>query len=94
MGDSTGLPAFWVLFSIFLGGGLFGFIGMLIGIPTFAIIYGLFKTYIESKLEKNNLPIETGAYLGNVDALYNIKRAKDLEEDNINFEDYLQDKKQ
>jgi len=94
LGDSTGLPAFWVLFSIFLGGGLFGFIGMLIGIPTFAIIYGLFKTYIESKLEKNNLPIETGAYLGNVDALYNIKRAKDLEEDNINFEDYLQDKKQ
>ena len=35
LGDSTGLSAFWVVFSILLGGGLFGFVGMIAGVPTF-----------------------------------------------------------
>jgi len=93
LGDSTGLPAFWVLFAIFLGGGLFGFMGMLLGIPTFAVIYGIIRTYIEAKLEKNNLPKATSEYAGSVEHLYQIKRAKDLETENIDFEDYLQPKK-
>ena len=38
LGDSTGLSAFWVVFSILLGGGLFGFVGMILGVPTFAVI--------------------------------------------------------
>ena len=93
LGNSTGLPAFWVLFAIFLGGGLFGFVGMLLSVPTFAVLYGLFRTYIESKLEKNNLPKETSAYAGNIENLYKVKRAKDMQEENINFEDFLQEKK-
>ena len=43
LGNSTGLSAFWVVFSILLGGGLFGFIGMIIGVPTFAVIYYIWK---------------------------------------------------
>ena len=39
LGDSTGLSAFWVVFSILLGGGLFGFVGMIMGVPTFAVLY-------------------------------------------------------
>ena len=33
---STGLSSFWVLFSILPFGGLMGFVGMIIGVPTFA----------------------------------------------------------
>ena len=39
LGNSTGLSAFWVIVAILLGGGLFGFPGMLMGVPTFAVIY-------------------------------------------------------
>ena len=62
LGDSTGLSAFWVVFSILLGGGLFGFIGMIIGVPTFAVIYYLIKTGVESRLRKKVLPVETLIY--------------------------------
>ena len=47
LGDSTGVSPFWIVFSILLGGGLFGFIGMLLGVPTFAVIYFLVKTFSE-----------------------------------------------
>ena len=63
LGDSTGLSAFWVIFAILLGGGLFGFIGMLLGVPAFAVIYALFKAFIEERLKKKKIPADTAAYL-------------------------------
>lgn len=66
LGDSTGLSAFWVVFSILLGGGLFGFVGMIAGVPTFAVLYYIFKMIIENKLEKKKLPCQTAEY-GDVD---------------------------
>lgn len=39
LGDSTGLSSFWVLFSILLFGGLFGFVGMIIAVPFWAVLY-------------------------------------------------------
>jgi len=62
LGDSTGLSAFWVIFSILLFGGLFGFIGMVIGVPTFAVIYYLIKNGVEYLLRKKTLPVETQKY--------------------------------
>ena len=62
LGDSTGLSAFWVIFSILLGGGLFGFIGMVMGVPTFAVIYYIVEMLINYKLEKRNLPTRTQCY--------------------------------
>ncbi len=41
LGDRTGLSSFWVLFSILIFGDLFGFIGMIIGVPVFAVIYDI-----------------------------------------------------
>lgn len=64
LGDSTGLSAFWVIFSILLFGGLFGFVGMLIGVPTFAVIYYLVKSGVEYLLRKKELPVETQNYNG------------------------------
>ncbi len=62
LGDSTGLPSFWVLFSILLFGGLFGFVGMIIAVPTFAVIYRTISLYINSALKKKNYSKNTPDY--------------------------------
>lgn len=90
LGDSTGLPSFWVLFAIFLGGGLFGFPGMLLGVPTFALIYSLFRTYVEGKLERKHLPLETPEYMGSTRNFFTVARAKDMPSD-VNKTDEVKD---
>ena len=64
MGDSIGLPAFWVMFAILVGGGLFGFVGMLVGVPCFAVIYELSKEGINNVLKKKKLPTAVKLYQG------------------------------
>lgn len=56
LGDSTGLSSFWVIFAIMVGGGLFGFVGMLFGVPTFAVIYYLIQRLIAYLLKRKGLP--------------------------------------
>ena len=63
LGDSIGISAFWILFSILVAGELFGFIGMIIGVPLFAIIYSIIKENIEYKLKEKNLPTDTKDYM-------------------------------
>ncbi|MCC8065593.1 MAG: AI-2E family transporter [Clostridiales bacterium] len=46
LGNVTGLSGFWVLFAILVFGGLFGFVGMLIGVPVFAVIYDIVKKLV------------------------------------------------
>ena len=53
LADSVGLSGFWVLFSITLFQGLFGFVGILVGVPVFAVIYDLLKRGILLGLEKH-----------------------------------------
>ena len=43
LGDSTGLSALWVMFGILLFGGLWGILGMLIGVPLMAVIYDIIR---------------------------------------------------
>lgn len=62
LGDSTGLSAFWVVFSILLGGGLFGFLGMILGVPTFAVIYYITDMLVTNRLKGKKLPTETDCY--------------------------------
>lgn len=63
LGNSTGLSSFWVITSILLGGGLFGVVGMLIGVPTFAVIYYIVNEIVKHFLRKKGLPEESDAYL-------------------------------
>ena len=65
LGDSTGLDAFWVLFSIILFGGLFGFAGMVMGVPVFATIYSILSRSTAARLKKRGLPADTQSYAGN-----------------------------
>ena len=55
MGDSTGLSAIWVLVAIVVGGGLFGFPGMLLGVPTFAVLYSLVREWTNARLESKGI---------------------------------------
>ncbi len=55
LGESTGLTPFWVVFSILLGGGLFGIIGMLFGVPTFAVIYNLIAEIVNYRIKDKNI---------------------------------------
>lgn len=63
LGESTGLSGFWILFSILLFGGLFGVLGMLIGVPLFAVIYSIVGDWIRARLQKKHLPSQTESYL-------------------------------
>ena len=57
LGSSTGLSTFWVMFAILIGGGMFGFLGMLLGVPTFAV-----KRVVNYALRKKKLPEDTRDY--------------------------------
>ncbi len=62
LGNSTGITGFWVMFSIILGGGLFGFWGLLLGVPVFVAIYTLINSVIVKKLKRSDLPTEVADY--------------------------------
>lgn len=63
LGNSTGLSSFWVVFAILVGGGLFGFMGMLLGVPTFAVIYYIIREGVAYILRKRKLPESTLDYI-------------------------------
>ena len=53
LGNTTGLSSFWVLFAILLFGGLWGFVGMIVGVPLFAVIYDIIKKLVIHGLQRN-----------------------------------------
>ncbi|MGN0482211.1 MAG: AI-2E family transporter [Lachnospiraceae bacterium] len=63
LGNSTGLSSFWVVFAIMLGGGLFGVVGMILGVPVFAVIYYIAQNAVSFLLQKKKLPMESDAYI-------------------------------
>ena len=62
LGSSIGINGFWVMFAIILGGGLFGFWGMLLGVPVFVVLYTGISRLIERKLKRSDLPQDTASY--------------------------------
>ncbi|MDD2238266.1 MAG: AI-2E family transporter [Bacilli bacterium] len=73
MGMKTGIKSFWVLFAIIIFGGAFGLVGMIIGVPIFAIIYAYMGKKLNKILNKKKLPVETEKYV-NIDKLNYKKR--------------------
>lgn len=62
LGESTGLTSFWVIFAILVGQGMFGFWGLIIGIPLFAVVYSAAKSFVSGKLESKGLPPGSDEY--------------------------------
>ena len=57
MGRSLGLPEVWSFIAIIVGGGLFGILGMLLGVPVFSAVYTLLGEYTRNRLkEKEHMP--------------------------------------
>ena len=63
LGDSTGLSSFWVLFSILLFGGLFGFVGMIVAVPIWAVILNFVQRVSGHLLRKKGLPTKAEDYI-------------------------------
>ena len=76
LGDHVGLSAFWIMLAITIGGGLFGFAGMLLSVPTFALIYAISRTIIDKRLQARGLPAETDHYIVTREAPTHKKKAK------------------
>ena len=73
LGSSIGINGFWVMFSIILGAGLFGFWGMLLGVPVFVVIYTGINSLIVKKLKNDDLPVDMAEY-NNLDHIDPITR--------------------
>ena len=77
LGDTIGISGFWVLVSITVAGGLFGFAGMLLGVPVFAVIYTLVSDFVIYKLRQKDKPLKTAAY----QTIRSVDNLSDLETD-------------
>lgn len=62
LGNAVGLSALWVIIAVTVMGGFFGLLGMVLGIPLFSTFYILVKDFINTRLEKKNMPTELSAY--------------------------------
>lgn len=62
VGGKIGLPAFWELFACMLGGGLFGIPGLIIGVPLFAVLYGLLRDLVHERIHSR---VQVGELEGN-----------------------------
>jgi predicted PurR-regulated permease PerM len=63
LGSTTGINGFWVMFAIILGAGLFGFWGMVLGVPVWVIIYTWLSRGVEKKLKESDLPNDSELYV-------------------------------
>lgn len=63
LGNSTGLSSFWVVFAILVFGGLWGFPGMLLGVPLMAVIYYIAQRLVSYFLRKRGLSADTDSYV-------------------------------
>ncbi len=63
LGSSTGINGFWVMFAIILGAGLFGFWGMLLGVPVWVVIYTWLNHRVDRKLHEKDLPNNAALYV-------------------------------
>lgn len=62
LGSKTGLSSFWVLFSLLIFGGLFGMVGMLLGVPLFSILYSFINGVLKRRLKEKKLPENSKDY--------------------------------
>ena len=71
LGEKLGISDWWVLVAILVFGGVFGFGGMLLGVPIFAVLYTLIADGVNKRLRKKRYPTETDVY-------YSIRTTEDL----------------
>ena len=68
LGGSTGVSSIGVLIGIIIGGGLFGFAGMILSVPVYSVIYTIVRNFADKRLRKNGLPADL-TYYADVDEI-------------------------
>ncbi len=63
LGEKVGVDSLMIVVAITVSGGLWGLVGMFIGVPLFAVLRQAVKELVESRLQKKHLPTETTAYM-------------------------------
>ena len=54
IGDSVGLSSIWIMFAIIVGGAYFGFVGMILGVPVFSVVYTLLRDFVNKRLKSED----------------------------------------
>lgn len=80
LGDSIGLDSFWILFSILFFGSLFDLVGMVCGVPVFAVLYRLVKRWCDNRLRKKGLNESSDSYITIIEREKKTKEEKVEEE--------------
>lgn len=62
VGSAIGISSFWILISVLIGGGLFGFVGMALGVPVFAVIYRYIDIGTSGRLSRKSRKVHTQDY--------------------------------
>lgn len=88
LGETVGISGFWILFSVIVGGGLFGLTGMLLGVPVFAVIYTLVDDSVTKRLKQKSSSYKINELSAQLDALQaDITDQGNLSESNPNTDD-------
>ena len=74
LGNTVGISGFWIIASITVATGLFGFAGMIFGVPVFAVLHSMICDWVNAALRRKERTTSTGAY-------YAIERVEDLAQD-------------
>lgn len=90
LGDSIGISGFWVLISITLAGNLFGFAGMLLGVPVFAVLYTLLCEWTNRSLRSKHRPTVTEVY-HDIQTTSDIPDPVDIDPGQIRFDEQTED---
>lgn len=62
IGSRVGLSPFWVMFSIIVFGALFGFAGLVFGVPLFTVIYTVTRIMVKDKLAEREMPVSSDSF--------------------------------
>ena len=62
LGNTTGLSSLGVIISIIIMSAYLGIVGMIIGVPIFAVLVALMKEFLDHKLEEKGLSTDTADY--------------------------------
>ncbi|MBQ2972050.1 MAG: AI-2E family transporter [Ruminococcus sp.] len=85
LGETVGISGFWILFSVIVGGGLFGLPGMLLGVPVFAVIYTLIDDGVTKRLKEKSSSSKINELSAELDALDDgISKQGSISESEIN----------
>ena len=62
LGDHVGITPLWTMVAIIIGSSLFGFVGILLSVPVFALFYAFFNFIVEMRLKRKGLPLTSEEY--------------------------------